>query len=192
MISINTHAGMFAYLATVNNSTAFRAHSFPKLAFCQMLLPFRKDASPGTRSLVELALDYKFGHLLPHELVRIVVLKRRQRRGRIIGRHEAYPCKCKWNWIWGCSAAWSTNTMGCFHIYLAAVNCSSTIRTNSFPKLAFCQMSLPLRKEASPGTVSLVELAFDNKFGHLLPHELVRIVVLKRGQRREGSLIIVM
>ena len=82
MVSINRtpHTGMFAYLAALNNSTAVRAYPFPKLAFCQMLLPLRKDANPGTISLVELALDNKFGHLLPHKLVRIVVLKRGQRR----------------------------------------------------------------------------------------------------------------
>ena len=60
--------GMFAYLVVVNDT-------FAQLACCQVALPFSKRTTPGTLSLEELAPDNKFGYLLPHKSVRIVVLK---------------------------------------------------------------------------------------------------------------------
>lgn len=68
---------MFAYLAILNVGAAVRAGPIPKLAFCQMGFPVSKKTSPLTLSLVELALDHKFGYLLPHKLVGIVILKKR-------------------------------------------------------------------------------------------------------------------
>ena len=72
---------MSAYLAVLNIIVAVRASPIPKLAFRQMSLPLSKNTSPWTLSLVELALDHKFGYLLPHKLVGIVILKKRDGEG---------------------------------------------------------------------------------------------------------------
>ena len=72
--------GNVAYLAIINVCFAVSAHSLAKLACCQVALPLSKRTTPGTLSLMELALDNKFGYLLPHKLVRIVVLKSRMER----------------------------------------------------------------------------------------------------------------
>ena len=73
----------------------------------------------------------------------------------------------------------------CRNAHLAILNVSAAVRAGSLPKLAFAQVRLPLSKNTSPFTVSLIELALDHKFGYLLPHKLVRIVVLKR--RKDGE-----
>ncbi len=73
----------------------------------------------------------------------------------------------------------------CGNAHLAVLNVSVAVRAGPLPKLAFGQVRLPLSKNTSPWTVSLVELALYQKFGYLLPHKLVRIVILKR--RRDGE-----
>ena len=76
------------------------------------------------------------------------------------------------------------HTFHCRIAHLAVLNVSAAVRAGPLPKLAFGQMGLPVSKNTSPWTVSLIELALDPKFGYLLSHKLVGIVVLKR---RDGE-----